>query len=158
MEVISRKPMIVAGLFSVTLLVVFLAQRSFLIRSTPLRVCGHERNVWNELNPFGATHCCYAGSLVSELCSIHSAQRTYEGEHGIFATQFSQLTNEYGLWASKRSRLYEISILTNGYDWSLVVPRSQYLPGHYLMTSDGRLYFREDTPATTNDSLLSHAR
>jgi hypothetical protein len=158
MDATVKKLTIVAWLFGLTVLVTFILRVSLLSRSSPLRACGHERNALNELNPFRATHCCHAGKLIGDLDSIHFAERIHMKEHGVLATHLTELTNEFGLGVSKTSRLYAISIVTNGSDWSLVVPRTEYLPGHYLMTSDGSLYFRKDAPASTNDTCLSHFR
>lgn len=117
-----------------------------------LRFCGHSEKepLLEQLGFYRATHCCVAGGAIGYLKSIHAAQEIWRKENGCFATTISALTNLTRLPES----LDKAQLASDGTDWSLRIPKNESLPGHYLLRSDGCLYFNSSRPADTNDVLL----
>ena len=82
------------------------------------------------------------------------AQALYRDDHGTFATSLEQLTNEF----VHPRRGYTFCLEGDGNQWSITVPHQPALPGSYLLTGAGKLYFSQSTTATTNDVLLRDLR
>src|SRR5882672_7042454 len=118
------------------------------------RTCGHRRNLFDEFSMRRATHCCLAGSTVNELVQLYGAQEMYHHDHGSYAILLEQLTNGYLL--ALPDSPFELRATSN--DWSCFIPRSERLPGSYLLCSDGRIYFTGRGAATTNSTLLRDGR
>ena len=75
----------------------------------------------------------------------------YFNEHGLYAKNLDELTNEFAL---KAGTGYWINLLGDGTNWSATVNQTEVLPGNYLLASDGTIYFSQRTPVTSNDVVL----
>lgn len=114
-----------------------------------LRYCGHSTTIWEEIKPWRMSHCCRAGRLVSTLRNIYLAQEINLTETGTYFTNLTDLAEKNFL-----RRDFTICFHPNTTDWSVTVPHQQGLPGSYLMTSNGSIYFNQTGQATTNDYVL----
>ncbi len=136
--------------FVVVAIIAGVVMASFAHAQGRLRPCGHPRDLLSEVNPFQATHCCTSGRTVNELASIYVAEQVYQMDHGIYATTFEQLTNEY----TRLRGDYFFKLVADSNRWSVTVTQQETLAGSYLLTSDGKLHFSKTSTVTTNDLVL----
>ncbi|MDB6034221.1 MAG: hypothetical protein JWM16_4559, partial [Verrucomicrobiales bacterium] len=51
-----------------------------------------------------------------------------------------------------------VTIESDGREWQARLAKQNDLPGHYLLTGDGRIHFSANKPATTNDPVFHTLR
>jgi hypothetical protein len=121
------------------------------------RPCGHKESLYERYFPC-VTHCCFAGGLVTDLNGIYFAQVAHHADHGRYAPSLAALLEaRYYEAMPGGSQYYALDLAVTPDDWHCTVSRTARLPGYYLLTSDGTIYFSEDHPATTTDLVLSRS-
>jgi hypothetical protein len=83
--------------------------------------------------------------MIAELKAIVGALEMFRIEHGRHASSLDELTNYV------HRGMFDCRLVTTGPQWSIAVRPQGILPGYYLLTSESRLHFDPDRPATTND-------
>jgi len=114
------------------------------------RYCGHTTTIWDEIKPWRVFHCCRAGRLVSDLRNIYHAQEVHFVETGAYFTNLTDLAEKNFL---RRQFAMDLHLDATTH-WFVAVPKQLYLPGSYLLLSNGRIHFNPSTQATTNDYIL----
>lgn len=123
------------------------------------RPCGHKQSLGEKYFPrfiYCATHCCRAGVLVSDLTSIYCAEQMYHEEMGRYSRNLADLEGLALISSTHIGRDYSLVLSGTSLSWQCAVFKNSDLPGHYLLTSDGYIYFSEDRAATTKDVVLHH--
>lgn len=118
-----------------------------------LMYCGHEKkseSLLQQLNLIHSSHHCISGRAVMDLAQVYLAQQMYSNDENCFATTLLQLTNHF----QQRRADYAIVLEGDGKNWSARVPKGERLAGHYLLTSDGVVYFNAERPAEDGDAVL----
>ncbi len=124
-----------------------------------LRPCGHPRDLFagitKNLPIPHAHHGCFAMGVVTELKILEAAQAVHFDNQGAYARTLGELTNELGI---KLGTGYTLNMVSDGTNWSATVDQTAGLPGNYLLSSDGTIYFSQRTPVTSNDVVLRSYR
>lgn len=90
--------------------------------------------------------------MINDVQQLDGALEQYQLEHGVYATSLGALTN----YLRKGWKLdYEVQFVRDGKRWSIAVPQQGLFAGYYLFTSEWRIHFNRDRPATTNDLDLN---
>jgi hypothetical protein len=111
--------------------------------------CGHPKEF--RFSPGShAKHHCAGRDTVVDFHILYLAQTIHREETGTNATKLEELSE---LFPAYRIR-YGLTMTSNGTNWSACIAKQDSLPGHYLLTSAGRLHFNSIQPATTNDHVL----
>ncbi|HEY1169936.1 MAG TPA: hypothetical protein VGH19_01085 [Verrucomicrobiae bacterium] len=121
------------------------------------RFCGHPDERFKSVDGFldwvqGVRHHCKGGKLIADLKMLQLAQKMHLDDTGRYAANEAELVPYLGSWF--KTNYYIVNYSAGANQWSVAVDRSQYLPGHYLLTG-GKVHFHETNPATTNDVLLA---
>jgi hypothetical protein len=126
------------------------------------RPCGHKMS-WLELHypeKFGGQHFCMGRGVIHDLEGLHRARDAYLKHHdGEEATSILTvvMANLYE-FPFRDPECYHLECSGSGADWVCRVARTMYLPGNYVMTADGRIFFSQDHPATAADVPLEKLR
>jgi hypothetical protein len=121
------------------------------------RSCGHSDDRFQSAGGFldwvqGVRHHCKGQKLIADLKMLQLAQKMHIIDTGRYATNGGELVPYLGSWF--KTNYYTVNYSGSTNQWSVTIDRTQYLPGHYLLI-DGKVYFHETNPATTNDRLLT---
>ncbi len=129
--------------------------------ASPLRrPCGHLDESFRSVDGFkewvlGKPHHCTGGRVMLDLALFQSAQGALQKDLHRPATDLTELA-PYAEWVQRRSYPFRYAREQNR--WSLAVDRTSRLPGFYLLTMEGKVYFAEWRPATTNDLCLKQMK
>jgi hypothetical protein len=119
----------------------------------PRRVwmCGHERSSSIAEKVRGIMrkpqHTCSYDASAFGLFAVFYGQRAYHETNGTFARTLSELSLANPL-------LPVVTMESDGREWQARLAKQNDLPGHYLLSSDGRIHFSVEEPATTNDPVF----
>ena len=119
--------------------------------------CGHKESVYAHYYPRkdGMRHFCVARGVRHDLDELHRARNTYRKNHGAEIPSLQALANEsYYELPYRDPECYHLECSGSGGSWVCRVARTDQIPGYYLMTSTGTIYFSEHHPATTQDVKL----
>jgi hypothetical protein len=111
--------------------------------------CGHPEKFTFPLWPHTIHHCDGQRAVV-DFHMLHLSQTIHREETGTNATKLEEL---HEMFPTHRIR-YGLTMTSDGKNWSACIAKQGSLPGHYLLTSAGRLHFNSTQPATTNDYVL----
>jgi hypothetical protein len=140
--------------FAAVVLVVSVVAISPTPRTPQRRTCGHLYSLQDRLKwlPIPrASHCCQSGRLVNDLKNVGLAQELYRDAHRRYGITIDELNAEMGS-PLQISQGYEF--LSDGTNWSVVVPRVESLAGNYLLDVSGEIFFHETRIPSTNDLML----
>jgi hypothetical protein len=126
----------------------------------PRLPCGHVDETFRSVAGFkdwvkGTPHTCTGGRVVTDLQMFRDAQGIFQKDFQRPITDLVEL-EPYAEWMQRRS--YALQYTKDAEQWSVSVDRTSRLPGFYLLTMDGRVYFDEWRRATTNDVCLRQVK
>jgi len=108
------------------------------------RFCGHTQSLYNKyVKSTMKTHCCHAGRLISELNGLYLGEKLFYKDNGHYATSLVELVN-YCSFLPQAKQYYTLNFEATTSNWQCMVFKTQYLPGNYWLTSDGKIYFNEN--------------
>jgi hypothetical protein len=123
-----------------------------------LRPCGHRYSLVDRWVPGWAPHYCAGDVLLGDLWQVHCDFRNYQKKYGHLPDSFSSVIPNF------KNLRFEYTYTKEAGDWQLSVPKTgdrmfgavktPDLPGWYLLTSDGKVHFSEEGPATVQDVVL----
>lgn len=122
------------------------------------RRCGCADNRFNSADGFlswlkGTTHCCNGGRLLADFKTLQLAQKMHQEDTGRVAASQDELLPYLG--GVVRTNYFTIVYTPGTNGWSASASKTPSLPGNYLMTADGKVYFDERHTATTNDLCIA---
>ena len=149
----AMKPLWLVIFFGCAVLIALVvAQRPSGSRTPRMMPCGHKRSpllVEKMAEFLGASrgHTCSSETPTIRLFSIFDGQRAYYQSNGFFARTLLEL----GLVYPSDS---VVTMESDGQRWHARMAKQNDLPGHFLLSSDGRIHFSIDGPAATNDLVF----
>lgn len=120
------------------------------------RPCGHLDDSFTSVSGFKdfivrKPHLCTGDRVMLDLKMFQSAQGSFQNAFQRPGADLAELA-PYAEWVQRRS--YPLYYRNEDGRWSLAVGKIRRLPGYYLLTMDGKVFFDEFRPATTNDLCL----
>jgi hypothetical protein len=120
--------------------------------------CGHKESIYARYFPKknGTPHFCIARGLIHDLQELDRARKTYWKRNNAEVPSLQVLAQQsYYEYPYRDPECYHLECSGSGPSWTCRVASTDQIPGYYLMTTDGRIYFNEAHPPTLEDVKLS---